>query len=388
MREMLEFAMVLLVVLLVFTMSFHALFRDFDTYCETCLNLLKAMLGEVSFFDDFPDERYKAVATALLVIYLITITIMMLNLLIAVLSTSHAKVQENAEEEYRLLKAHLIHHYRLVVRDDLLPAPFNWFQLPFRRHNEAKRSVGNIVFWIVLGPAAVVGGAILWIVSAFLNPVTPMPRAWTFTKAFRLRNEDGGSYPRLSRGWKAAWPVFWFVRRALGCPLELLGLWFIRPFAWVTPFVRRSLHAGTGDGDVTAVNTDVVRVDTVLEQQDGGVTARKLLEFLVNPLSDKKVVREDERKRNPSVEHIKLLRDRLEERIKLVEETIVAKVGTPQASIDKLHAAVAPIASSNERPEEHETGMRAHIMGSEEEKQGTCRQRSFEKFLLQYFLLG
>lgn len=65
MREMSQFAVVLVVVLLGFTLSFHA-----DTYGQTCLNLFKSMLGEVDFFDEFAGH-FEAVATVLLVLYLI-----------------------------------------------------------------------------------------------------------------------------------------------------------------------------------------------------------------------------------------------------------------------------------------------------------------------------
>lgn len=363
MREMVEFAMVLLVVLLGFTMSFHALFRDFDSYGETCLNLLKAMLGEVSLFDEFPDERYEAVATVLLVVYLIIITIMMLNLLIAVLSTSHARVQEHAEQEYRLLKARLIQHYRLVVRDDLLPAPFNLVQLPFRWHHKARHSVGCIVFWAVLGPVAVIGGALLWIVSAFLSPLTRLPEAWTVNILISRGDDGSASCRRFSRSCRAVWiHCLLFVRRGLGCPLELLGLWITRPVV-----VGQSLFCGQDDtgtdlGRVKPVNSAMVGVDAILRQQQDGVTVRKLLEFLIDPLSDE-TVREDERRRDTSLEHLKLLRNRIEWQHHLlqdhIEEKIEAKVGvieakvsTLQASVDKLHAAIAAIASSNARSKE------------------------------------
>lgn len=67
----------------------------------------------------------------LLVVYLVVMTIILLNLLIAVLSTSHAKVQRNAEREFQVSKARQIRHYQLVVEEDLLPAPFNLAQLRF-----------------------------------------------------------------------------------------------------------------------------------------------------------------------------------------------------------------------------------------------------------------
>lgn len=50
------------------------------------LDVFKAMLGEVSVFEDlFEDSVYRDVAKLLLVIYLLVVAVMLLNLLIAVL---------------------------------------------------------------------------------------------------------------------------------------------------------------------------------------------------------------------------------------------------------------------------------------------------------------
>eukprot|EP00752_Nemacystus_decipiens_P011383 g10115.t1 len=274
MREMFRFAVVLLVVMLGFTLSFHALFRADDTYGRTCLNLFKAMLGEVGFFDEISEDRYesryKSVATVLLVVYLIIITIVLLNLLIAVLSTKHAEVQEHADQEYRVLRARLIRHYQLVVQEDLLPAPFNVVQLPFRWHAAAKRRVGYVVFWLVVGPAAVVGGSLLWVVSAFLL-------LW--------KTDDDLDY-RL-------FPAY----------LEN-----------VDKFERRN----------------PIRVDDML-QAEGEPSVKELLKFLVDPLSDDKV-REDEREKATTVEHVKLLRYRL-------EKAFETAIQTTDRKVDTLHAA-------------------------------------------------
>lgn len=150
MREMFRFAIVLLLVMVGFTLSFHALLRTDDTFGTTCLNLFKAMLGEVGFFDEISEDRYESrynsVATVLLVVYLIIITIVLLNLLIAVSSTSQTNVQEHADQEYKVLKARLIKHYRNVVQEDLLPTPFNLLQALLIWPKGAKQCFGYVVF--------------------------------------------------------------------------------------------------------------------------------------------------------------------------------------------------------------------------------------------------
>lgn len=60
------------------------------------------MLGETDFFDEFSGTEFDVVATVLLVTYLVILTIMMLNLLIAVLTTTHARVAENIDREFKV----------------------------------------------------------------------------------------------------------------------------------------------------------------------------------------------------------------------------------------------------------------------------------------------
>ena len=72
---LLKFGFVMGVVMLGFTMAFHVLFRDFDSFGESFLDLFRAMLGETSFFTEFSGDTYDAVATILLVVYLFIVTI-------------------------------------------------------------------------------------------------------------------------------------------------------------------------------------------------------------------------------------------------------------------------------------------------------------------------
>ncbi|CAM9687792.1 unnamed protein product [Ectocarpus sp. 8 AP-2014] len=336
MREMFRFAFVLLVVMLGFTFSFHVLFRADDTYGRTCLNLFKAMLGEVGFFDEISEDRYesryKSVATVLLVVYLIIITIVLLNLLIAVLSTKHAEVQEHADQEYRVLKAHLINHYQLVVQEDLLPVPFNIVQVLFGWHGVAKRRVGYVAFWLVVGPTAVVGGALLWVVSAFLLPWKP---------SFSY---DANRSPACERISVVVHHLFMFVFRALGCPLRLFEWWLTQPLVCVE-FLR---SRGCCDPDLAQAGflerRSPVRVDDMLKAE-GEPSVNELLTFLVDPLSDDKV-REDEREKAITVEHVKLLRCRLEKTIKeaaavkdvkLLRDRLDETTQTTDRKVDTIH---------------------------------------------------
>eukprot|EP00752_Nemacystus_decipiens_P005574 g5043.t1 len=89
--KILQFGAVMAVVMIGFAMALHVLFRDLDSFGQTFLGLFKAMLGDTELFKDFSGGRYDGVASFLVIVYLFIVTIMLLNLLIAILSTAHAQ---------------------------------------------------------------------------------------------------------------------------------------------------------------------------------------------------------------------------------------------------------------------------------------------------------
>lgn len=92
--EIVHFGVVMGVIMIGFAVSFRVLFKETEkTFFSIWLGTFHAMLGEVDVFDDVFDEPdYDAVAPILLSLYIIIMAVMLLNLLIAVLSTEHAKV--------------------------------------------------------------------------------------------------------------------------------------------------------------------------------------------------------------------------------------------------------------------------------------------------------
>lgn len=220
---LLRFGSVMLVVMIGFAMALHVLLRDLEDFGDTFLSLFKTMLGDTDFFTDFSGGRYDIVATILVVVYLFIVNVMLLNLLIAILSTAHAQVQEDVGGEFQVSNARIVDYYRTVVDKELLPVPFNLLQLVlslpiyhianwsarvaealdllrqtssnatnFRacmlecahavftaayridvsaRATEGERifwaALGQFVFWLVLGPVTVAGGTVLWGLSGF-----------------------------------------------------------------------------------------------------------------------------------------------------------------------------------------------------------------------------
>lgn len=71
---------------------------------QVWLDAFQAMLGETQFFEEFKAGGVGSVGVGLMVAYLMILAIMMLNLLVAVLTTAHARVDQNADQEYKVSK--------------------------------------------------------------------------------------------------------------------------------------------------------------------------------------------------------------------------------------------------------------------------------------------
>lgn len=319
--DLLKFGTVMLVVMLGFVMSFHALAHRSNTFGETWLDVFKAMLSEVDLFDDFSGGPYDTTATVLLVMYLLVMTVMLLNLLIAVLSTLHGQAADNAEREYKVAKARLIDYYRLVVREDLLPVPFNLIQLAaslpfvFCKHDEpgqmglyrrSRRMVGYASFSLTLGPCAIIFGTFFWLCSAFFSP---------FVLYTHLYGNDRGS--KTSGNVFSSYAIS--MCRVLVAPTWLVYWWLRGLLKWCTgfrsPVPRAESEPMQGSKDLRRhgprVKRKISNVNTLLRAAPGSLEAEKLREYLNNPISDPEV-REDEKKKNATVEHLKLLRNRID----------------------------------------------------------------------------
>lgn len=153
-----RFSLILLIVMLGFAATFHALYAEdtplvdqtfddcdvndhpiveaFGTVGAALLTMFVSMLGEfrmeifTSHYEngegrDCGGVIHQEAGITLMVIYLVITTVMLLNLLIAILSTAHSDVQKNAQKEFQLVRAQVILQSAADVRNDVLPPPFN-----------------------------------------------------------------------------------------------------------------------------------------------------------------------------------------------------------------------------------------------------------------------
>ena len=250
--ELLHFTLVLGVVMMGFTVAFFAIFSKERSYANVWLDVFKAMLGEVGVFDDFFDDAYGDVARFLLVVYLLVMTVLLLNLLIAILSTEHAKIEQGQDRAYRISKVRIIKLYSRIVDHDLQPPPFNLVQLalglPFlttdmicntRTHEKAKRIVGGLVFWLIMGPASIL---VAWGLSAASTPSTVLA-LWRDTIENRFRGTSSVYFVLCS----ATAVIF----RVFCVPVLLSGLWIktgLMEYFWSAKDLVMSLTSGTPGG--------------------------------------------------------------------------------------------------------------------------------------------
>lgn len=402
-----QFGCVLLVVMVGFAMALHALFRGSDsrgeTFGEAMLGLFKALLGDNDYFDEFSGGRYDDVASILLVAYLLIMTIMLLNLLIAVLSTEHDEVHDKVEGAFRVSKARIIGYYQTVVQEGLLPAPFNLLQpvastmmlLPRylaawcrqkctcpsvpvapaassaphgygvrlgksrERHGQstwrmayssASNAFGEIVFSLLLGSVAVTVGALLWIGSAL--PIFPYAQ-YTWWARYRMKAAYMGGLNTRSVLLRLSLVSAWCI---VGGPLMLLLLWFwsgvvlllnlLFPYFNMISDQDRTNGGGEGPRREATMST----VESMLRKVPNGVGADQLQNFLRDPMGDRHV-RQDEKERQTTVEHMKLLRHRLE-----------------MSRKNDLHELRSNVASKEElaKLQTHVQGLRGNVASREE----------------------
>ncbi|CAM9233322.1 unnamed protein product, partial [Ectocarpus sp. 12 AP-2014] len=210
MSDTLRFSAFISLVMLSFALAFHAVFhtcgeyedptcntnddpefplRDaFGTFGRSFVTMFSAALGGPDF------ELYEAVGSEcrcklpdgareagifLMVVYMVMMSVVLLNLLIAVLSTAHSQVYDNADKEFHLARAKLIYQSARVVRRRRPPPPLNLVKVVFgtlldavaefvrlrqwlARYADRTPGVGNGATAAAGGGAEAGGGASAW----------------------------------------------------------------------------------------------------------------------------------------------------------------------------------------------------------------------------------
>lgn len=320
----------MVVIMVGFAVAFIALIvDDTTTFGTVFVGVFNAMLGDTGIFDDYTFISSFWVSV-LNMVYLVLMTIVMLNLLIAVLSTEHAKVDERSDYSFGVSKIRMIKLYQKVVDTDLLSPPFNLVQLaislPFcladaifglRLLCVVQRAIGITIFWCVTGPIAIILGALLWLVS--------IPKAVVAT----WEGTHFGGYSLLSR-FLSCFVVFIFYLGGAG--FVLLSFWLYSGFLGVMFLLRISSPASWSNYRASVATSvlprpakseqgiETISVQNMLTRAPGGLCMREIWEFLEDPHSaTSPAMRREEQGRPATVEHIR----RLENNFNALREAMV-----------------------------------------------------------------
>ncbi|CAM9146049.1 unnamed protein product [Discosporangium mesarthrocarpum] len=339
-KLLVNFSVVLGVVILGFAVAFFALFWDaadrsgdddlnaFSTFEDAVLTLFGAMLGDYDL-RGFGGSMYGNVGTALMVVYLALVTIMLLNLLIAVLSTAHATVDKNVEKEFNKARALAIMHYSDVVRADALPAPLNLVQeaLCFglwvcgrseEDRSRARLVSGRLMFSLVFGPLAISVAAILWAVSL------PKVLCVLPTYEFKLGNKIR---PRTLTGPEMVLLVF--VACFGGIPIYLALMWLKSLFIGE----KRGVWAGEDETPGEVAQFDISKE---LKEEGKPISVTQIRHYLMNPLNGERVHPHD-KDHCANIQHIKLLKQEIDIRFSELREGIDKKFTELRAEIGASH---------------------------------------------------
>ncbi|CAM9397930.1 unnamed protein product [Ectocarpus fasciculatus] len=181
--DTLRFSAFISVVMLSFALAFHAVFhtcgeyedptcntnddpdfplRDaFGTFGRSFVTVFSAALGGPDF------ELYEAAGSecrcklpdgareagiVLMVVYMVIMAVVLLNLLIAVLSTAHSKVYDNGDNEFHLARAKLIYQSARVVTHRRPPPPFNLVKAVLGTLFDAATELVRLRRWLASNP--------------------------------------------------------------------------------------------------------------------------------------------------------------------------------------------------------------------------------------------
>lgn len=130
--HLITFGVIFFTAILGFAISFYGLFRtneSFSSYGNTFLTLFNAAVGNVDF-DTFntTSHRVNLIGQFVMVCYVCTITLVVLNLLIARMASTYDEIQQQSREHWSYAKAETTSEYMLYYERNpccMLPPPFN-----------------------------------------------------------------------------------------------------------------------------------------------------------------------------------------------------------------------------------------------------------------------
>jgi hypothetical protein len=109
-QDVARFAVLVFVFFLGFSQALYVIFDDdgFTPFVVRIKALFLAMLGDFDF-DDYSENRFPGIAVSLLVAFVIVVSIMLLNILIAMMGETYGTVVEEADKQWALERARIMY---------------------------------------------------------------------------------------------------------------------------------------------------------------------------------------------------------------------------------------------------------------------------------------
>jgi hypothetical protein len=166
--DLFSFAVVFAMCLLGFSVALFSLLHDtefdgdpdpyFQTYSNTFVTMFSAALGNYDMTMFVNDSPYYLITYIIIMIYLILSALVLVNLVIARMTSTHDNVDEHSFEEWNYAKALSTQQYIMVEEKHpmcMLPAPLNIITtllIPFHRRYllNAKSIQGSVLFACLL----------------------------------------------------------------------------------------------------------------------------------------------------------------------------------------------------------------------------------------------
>jgi len=107
--DFINFGFIYIIFLLGFTQGFFIIFNEngvsaFFLRMKSCL---VATFGQFEV-DDYMDTRFSSISISLIIVYVMVVTILLLNLLVAMMGSTFSKTLENADKEWQLERARMM----------------------------------------------------------------------------------------------------------------------------------------------------------------------------------------------------------------------------------------------------------------------------------------
>lgn len=134
-RDVAPFLFVFLIFVLGFGIALHGMFpeKSFGSVGLTFLTLFDAALGQHEFeVFDGQDPFVQFVGSSLMVLYIVFVMIVLLNLIVARMSSTHDKISDNAVEIWSKVQAKNVDEFVMIYDRNplcMLPAPLNLFPI-------------------------------------------------------------------------------------------------------------------------------------------------------------------------------------------------------------------------------------------------------------------